>query len=220
MITNPGSDEISSTKHEMLRADDSQPELLHATDSKPELLHAEEPQSLHMIIDDSLVDPMKALYDCFFVKLDLEHLDLQNQPVDVKAIPRSTDCPIPFSPILPEIFVDIPVLNLAVSPDLGPPASNPVTPVTYAQMLVSKIRTTAADNPLGPKIMYNDPPVNCLVPGTNFLDPGSVKLYNASDHVHPSWSTMLATRRRRPLFSTRTPRPPETIPPLPLCRHL
>ena len=143
MITNSCSFEISSTKHDML----------HAEDSKPELLRAEEPQSLHMIIQDPLVDHMKILYDCFFVKLDLEHLDIQDQPVDVTVTPHSTYWPILFSPIHPEITVGIPVLNLAVSPDLGPPASNPVTPVTYAQMLVSKIRTTAAANPLGTKIM-------------------------------------------------------------------
>jgi hypothetical protein len=62
--------------------------------------------------------------------------------------------------------------------------------------------------------MCNNLLVNRLAPGTNFLDPGSVKLSNAgsvqlsdaSDHVHPFWSTMLATRRCCPLLSTRTHR--------------
>jgi hypothetical protein len=106
------------------------------------------------------------------------------------------------------------VLNLAVSPDLGPPASNPIPSVTYAQMLVSKIRPPAADNPLCPKILATTPPVNCLAPGTHFLEPSSVPLFNASDHLHLSWSTMLA-KGRRPLRSNRAPRPPEgpaTIP--------
>ena len=171
-----------------------------------------------MIIQDQLVDPMKVLYDCFFRTLDLEHLDIQDQPVDVTELHRSTDCPIPLSLILPEIPADIDVLNLAVSSELGPLASNPVTPVTYAQMLVSKIRTTAADNPIAPKIMANSPPVNCPASVTTFLDPCSVNLFYTSDHVNASWSTMIATRRRRLIRSTRAPRPPETIPPRPLCR--
>jgi hypothetical protein len=59
------------------------PELLHTDDSKPKLLCAEEQHSLHIITQDNLVDPMKILYDCFFGKLDLDHLDPPDQPVDV-----------------------------------------------------------------------------------------------------------------------------------------
>jgi hypothetical protein len=147
-------------------------------------------------------DPMTILYDCFFEKLDLDHLDPPDQPVDVTVFHPSTEtvCSIQFPPFLPELPADLAVLNLAVSPDLGPPASNPITSVTYAQMLVSKIRPPAADNPLCPKILATTPPVNCLAPGTHFLEPSSVPLFNASDHLHLSWSTMLA-KGRRPLRS-------------------
>ena len=74
----------------------------------------------------------------------MEHLDLQDQPVDVTELHRSTDCPIPLSLILPEIPADIDVLNLAVSSELGQLASNPVTPVTRtnAQMLQAPKQTT------------------------------------------------------------------------------
>jgi hypothetical protein len=60
-----------------------------------------------------------------------------------------------------------------------------------------------------------------IAPGANILDTGHrasrhcgyVKLFNASDHVESSWSTMLATRRRRPHRPTCAHRLPETIPP-------
>ncbi len=196
------------------------PKLLQTDDSKPKLLCAEEQHSLHMITQDHLVDPMKILYDCFFGNLD--HLDPPDQPVDVTVFHSSTEtvCSIQFPPFLPELPADLDVLNLAVSPDLCPPASNPITSVTYAQMLVSKIRPSATDNPLCPKILATTPPVNCLAPGTHFLEPSSVQLFNASDHVHLSSSTILA-KGLRPLRSNRAPRPPEgpaTIPHRPLCR--
>ena len=165
---------------------------------------------------------MKILYDCFFGKLDLDHLDPPDQPVDVTVFHPSTEtvCSIQFPPFLPELPADLAVLNLAVSPDLGPPASNPITSVTSAQMLVSKIPLPAANNPLCRKILATPPPVNCLAPGTHFLEPSSVQLFNASDHLHLSWSTMIA-KGRRPLRSNNTPRPPEgpaTIPRRQLCR--
>jgi hypothetical protein len=189
------------------------PELIPTDDSKPKLLCAKEQLSLPMIPQDHLVDSMKIIYDCFFEKLALDPPD---QPVAVPVFHHSTKTvrSIQFPPFLPELPADLAVLNLAVSPDLGPPASNPIPSVTYAQMLVSKIRPPAADNPLCPKILATTPPVNCLAPGTHFLEPSSVPLFNASDHLHLSWSTMLA-KGRRPLRSNRAPRPPEgpaTIP--------
>jgi hypothetical protein len=176
------------------------PELIPTDDSKPKLLCAEEQLSLPMIPQDHLVDPMKILYDCSFEKLDLDHLDTPDQLVDVTVFHPSTKtvCSIQFPPFLPELPADLGVLNLSVSPDLGPPASNPIISVTYTPMLVSKIRPPAADNPLCPKILATTPPVNSLAPGAHFLEPSSVPLFNASDHLHLSWSTMLA-KGRRPL---------------------
>jgi hypothetical protein len=131
------------------------------------------------------------------------------------------------------------VLPPAVPPEIGTTlASVPDVSMTYAKMLVCTSSTTTADTPIGLNVTANSPLVTYLSPqldasnpktvsqlekhpplicttlcalATNILNPGPVKLFNASDHVELPWSTMLATRRRRPLRSTSAPCPPETI---------
>jgi hypothetical protein len=194
--------------------------------SEPELLRPEEHIFIPMITQEELLDDsMKVLYHFFLEKLDLETHDLlqaQEQQsllgiflaplVAVQELHPSTDCSLQ-SPLLPEITADHAVLPSAV-PEIGATlASVPVVSVTYAQMLVSTISTTAADNPLGLKVVTtHSQQVTCLSPQldasnakavsqlekhplhslfmhpqpiswTWFREIGSVKLFDASEHA-------------------------------------
>jgi len=113
--------------------------------------------------------------------------------------------------LAPKIIVHSPQVNC-----LSPPRAAP-DPKAVSKPEPLVLNPLNQDLELRPSIICTA----LLAPGVNILDPGYrasrhcgyVKMFNASDHVESSWSTILATRRRRPHRSTCAHRLPETIPP-------
>ena len=159
--------------------------------SKQELLRVEEKKNIAALLDEfdfmsgiirrkpNIDPPIPVQLD---VNVPVVQVPLHDKPVDVLDMHPSvtaSDYNILLSPVLPTTTA---VLHLVVSPETGPIAVFPDAPVTYAQMLVSKISTPANPPGIDKKLLDKSPSLSCLSPNFRVLPRDDSKSKPAVDN--------------------------------------